>query len=135
MVGQAGLETITASLEEKGLIVEIPMPILRPSRPGKLIRGLLAWLNVSPSNFGELDRLKILALNKGWDGPEAIANIRNALTHAVSRGESKLAFEASQLAMWYLELTILKLCDFQGDYTNRTVLTGPWFRREKVPWA
>lgn len=59
---------------------------------------------------------------KAWDdGPDAITSIRNALVHP--RETAKLpegAYrEAWQLSMWFLDMTLLRLCGYNGTYGNR----------------
>jgi hypothetical protein len=37
--------------------------------------------------------------------------------------------------MWYLELSLLFLFGFEGQYRNRTVFDAPFWLTERVPWA
>jgi hypothetical protein len=83
---------------------------------------------------GQLDRLAILSKQKHWDGPETVAEVRNAIAHPARKDDVGVAFEASQLTMWYLEMALLYLFKFTGECANRTVFHKPWFAREKVPW-
>jgi hypothetical protein len=56
------------------------------------------------------------------DGPEAVTRLRNELVHPKRRLPSKLPAaipEAWQLAQWYIEVMLLKLCGYQGVYSHR----------------
>lgn len=110
------------------------------SRPGlsaaDRLRLLLCGLGV-PTEIP--DRLRALQSRPGkaWDdGPDAITGIRNALVHP--RENAKLPDdsygEAWQLSMWFLDLTFLRLCGYNGTYGNRLRqrYAGDV---EPVPWA
>lgn len=77
------------------------------------------------------------AIRKNWQsGPKAIVEIRNEIVHPnrESNPNSYVCYEALELALWYIELMILKLCEYQGIYSNR--LRQPkWAGEvEYVPW-
>jgi hypothetical protein len=84
---------------------------------------------------GQLHELHDVGMPLSWDGPEAVSEIRNSLAHPARSGQEGVAFEASQLAMWYLEMALLYLFDFKGECANRTVFQKQFQAREKVPWA
>jgi hypothetical protein len=44
-------------------------------------------------------------------------------------------FEAWNLSMWYTELVLLWLFDFDGRYRNRLNLEAGPYETEPVPWA
>ncbi|HRQ34579.1 MAG TPA: hypothetical protein PK361_03065 [Chiayiivirga sp.] len=68
---------------------------------------------------------------KWVDRPHAITEIRNTLVHPDSKVQaSECFFEAWKLSLWYLELSILALCGYQGSYRNRLSQGN----REDVPW-
>ena len=91
-----------------------------------------------------LTALAALAAASGWaDGPKSLVGVRNALVHptkeknekSIDRLDGMNLFEASVLSLWYLELLILYIAGYSGDYSNRTIRTG--FRGqevEPVPW-
>ena len=61
------------------------------------------------------------------DGLDAITKLRNELVHPERRLPGKLSPaipEAWQLAQWYTEVMLLKLCGYQGVYSNR--LKAKW---------
>ena len=97
-------------------------------------RWLLKWLKI-PTDIPE--GAKALANKPGggeWeDGPHALTCIRNEMSHGEKRLEELSDahhVEAWLVATRYLELTVLALCGFEGEYRNR--MTGA---REQVPWA
>ncbi|WP_255549769.1 hypothetical protein [Thermoanaerobacter sp. CM-CNRG TB177] len=77
------------------------------------------------------------------DGPHLFTEIRNSIVHPVKKEKVKaLSFEdrwkAHELGLWYLELTILCLLGYDGDYVNRlkSIDHGLWEGSvEKVPWS
>lgn len=83
--------------------------------------------------IGEVSRLA------GSDGPQAFTAMRNAIIHAhriheVLAAEPKARYETKMLGLWYLELAILWLCGYIGEYRSRfsdprsgpTASTVPW---------
>jgi hypothetical protein len=107
------------------------------------LRLLLESAEIPTTIQSSLQELDAHAKSRGWaDGPEALVGIRNALVHPTVRNVARIAatsayslFEASQLALWYLELILLYLFGFQGKYANRLVMNG-WKGEEvsPVPW-
>ena len=76
----------------------------------------------------------------GWKhGPHAVVSIRNDLIHPKSKlaGMSDYAIdEAWNLGQWYIEMMLLSMLGYQGNYVNRL---APWRDDEQaippVPWA
>ena len=71
------------------------------------------------------------------DGPQTIAHIRNQLVHG---SDEEFGFrtldQAGDLALWYIELLLLWLIDYKGEYYNRIAsLHGGDRKLEPVPWA
>lgn len=68
------------------------------------------------------------------DAPHAITDIRNELVHPVSRKQvTDCFFDAWRLSLWYLELSILAMCGYEGTYTSR--LTAEYVTdSDSVPW-
>jgi hypothetical protein len=123
------------------------------------IRMLAATLGIPtelPATMAALNAKR----GKKWDDiPDAITAVRNKLVHPKSQREkhnisdaiasvqtmlvypakasappSGSHFEAWQLSMWLLDLTLLRLCGHKGDYGNR--LVRRWAGMvEQVPWA
>jgi hypothetical protein len=138
ILAQAALEQLawTYSVRDRKMVSESAFGRRGLSGADKM-RLLLSSLDIPA---GLPDGLRALHAKRGkkWeDGPEAITGIRNALVHP--REKDELAegsyYEAWQLSMWFLDLALLRLCRYEGQYANR--LTTPrWAGRvEPVPWA
>ncbi len=105
------------------------------------IRLLLSHINLSheiPNAFTELQSFDGII-----DGPDAFVRIRNAIVHSqeekrkkITNMHNKAKYEALQLGIWYIELLILYILNFNGIYFNRcsgafTASKG----EQNVPWA
>ncbi len=76
------------------------------------------------------------------DAPEIIVQIRNAIVHsqmerrkALSAIPDRAKYEALQLCLWYIELSLLNIFGYTGDYFNRSL--GAKFSeggKQTVPW-
>lgn len=85
-----------------------------------------------------LQQLGIYAQPNNLDGPEVLTFIRNRLVHPpkpTAVREKVPYYEAYCLAKWYLELAVLSVCGYKGEYSNRTRLRRWVGQVEKVPWA
>lgn len=83
----------------------------------------------------ELSALRAKPGTKWDDSMDAITDLRNGLVHP---GKEKTVpegtyYDAWRLSMWYLDLILLRLCEYQGDYSNRLaqryvgqVVPVPW---------
>lgn len=78
---------------------------------------------------------------EGRDGPKAISELRNAVIHPTDLAgllaiPSDAKEQVLRLAMWYADLALLRLLDYQGRHLNRAgelpIFNG---RGEAVPWA
>lgn len=106
------------------------------------IRILLRESGISLILPSELRHLPKIAAEYNWDdGPQAISELRNAITHQTEKKRIKLAtvsgsarHEAWQLALHYTELVLLRLFDYNGSYVNRhkARVAG---EVESVPWV
>jgi len=76
------------------------------------------------------------------DGPEAFTKIRNALVHGQESKRSELRglelmakYQALQLGIWYVELSLLFILGYKGKYRNRT--SGKLWKDTGtlVPWV
>lgn len=102
------------------------------------LRLLLCALNI-PTDIPKT--LRALSAKRGqqWqDGPDAITCVRNSVVHSHHK-QGKLPpgceCDAWQLAMWFLDLVFLRLCNYQGEYANRLPPHGWKGQSELVPWA
>jgi hypothetical protein len=108
------------------------------------VRLLLQWAGIPvelPTQFGALAARRSRLGQADAAGPELIFDVRNNLVHPPRRieapewpGHSEL-LEAWQLVTWSLELAVLRLLGYQGDYVSRLRLGGWDFDTETVPWS
>lgn len=102
------------------------------------IRLMLNILSIPTGIPNGLVSLRKLGKSRGLEGPEVFTYIRNRLTHPPKQGatsEGLPIYEAYCLAQWYVELTILSACGYNGEYGNRTIIRRWVGQVEKVPWA
>ena len=106
----------------------------------KRLRKLLSALNVPTTIPLRYQALTTFARNR--DACHALVELRNGFVHANERRrrivfgpEGKAATpDASQLALWYQELALLRVLQHRGHYFNRT--TAEWTGQiEPVPWS
>jgi len=134
---QAAIERLSFeySVRSKKLRTMEDFKNLRASDKFRLFFSSLDIPNEVPSN---LSTLQELSRQFNWlDAPHAFTEVRNSLVHPEhkSRGKTdKAIFEAWNLGLWYLEMSILRLCGYEGTYSNRLHL-GKWIGEvEEVPW-
>ena len=108
------------------------------------IRLLLSQLNINhtvPIAFSNLQAF-IDSEKQIIDAPDATVQIRNAIVHSQEEKRKKLSsihykakYEALQLCLWYIEMTLLKILEYDDKYYNRT---SSEFIKSKaiefVPW-
>jgi hypothetical protein len=75
--------------------------------------------------------------SKWTDAPTAFTEMRNYLVHAEHKYDSvnfnPAMHETWYLGLWYIELSLLRLCGYSEQYCNR--LTSKWVGQiEFVPW-
>ncbi|MEL6930812.1 MAG: hypothetical protein AAFO95_19595 [Cyanobacteria bacterium J06600_6] len=91
---------------------------------------LFKELNISsqiPSNSSFLNDLNQFAAQNSWiDSPSIITGMRNAITHAKPQKRNQLhssspmvKIGATHLGLWYLEIALLKIFNYQSFYFNR----------------
>lgn len=127
-------------IEEKKLLIGKDADNISASNK---IRLLLSYLDVSHEVPASLTTLKLIINQEITDGPDAFVQIRNAIVHSQEEKRKKIKnmdlmvkYEALQLGIWYLELSILYILKFEGKYFNRcsgAVFAGEG--EESVPWA
>jgi hypothetical protein len=93
------------------------------------IRILISNLKISyeiPKAFHELNLATFKAESAINDAPEIFVQIRNAIIHSQERKRNMLAklsenvkFQALQLGLWYIELSLLYILKFDDKYFNR----------------
>jgi hypothetical protein len=108
------------------------------------VRLLLQWAGIPaelPSQFRSLEARRGRLGQADAAGPELIFHVRNSLVHPPKRIEEPEwphrdeLLEAWQLATWYLELAVLRLLGYRGEYVSRLRLEGWAVDIEVVPWS
>lgn len=107
------------------------------------VRLLISQLGINGEVQPGLKKLKAFVTeNEYADGPEAVVQIRNAIVHSQQEKRKKLnsistivKYEALQLCIWYIELSLLYILDYTGKYYNRCSGEFILIRGEQlVPW-
>ena len=105
------------------------------------IRALLHHIGVPATVPDHLGRLQAVCDADAFDGPGAITKVRNALAHSTKRkrqlmgsvdGEQR--WQCSQLALQYLELSLLAICGHDGSYARRGWQGWKGDDEVLVPW-
>lgn len=102
------------------------------------LRRLFSSLNIPIDLSENTPKLKKMGEKWKWeDAPHALTEMRNYLVHPKNKYHpEKLGsaiYDAWNLGLWYLELSLLKLCGYSETYCNR--LTAKWVGGvEEVPW-
>ena len=109
------------------------------------IRMLLNWADVPTGVPADQSHLaaKARSFEGHKDGPQAMVWTRNKTVHPPRsphkrRMMSRISVEANYLALWYLDLVLLRLFDHQGDYVNWAKGIGGGYLTdciEQVPWT
>lgn len=139
-VACAGLEMLGWALLQRHGWVEAD--ILRRMDAAAITRLLLSWAGIPaciPDGFASLARRQDSGGSER--GPEVVFAIRNRLLHPPKRLDSpewpgaQDLREAWQLATWYLELVLLRVLGYDGDYWCRLRPGRYGADVEPVPWA
>jgi hypothetical protein len=110
---------------------------------GSSARLLLQWAQIPvglPAESAALQARRGRVGQPSDAGPEMVFAVRNGVIHPPKRlsdpewPTSDELFEAWQLATWYLELVILRLLGYNGEYVSRLQLHGWVGQTEPVPW-
>lgn len=129
-------------IEQKGMLLGKDSENISASNK---IRLLLSQANIdfkAPIGFTNLQAF-IDSTNNVSDAPEAIVYIRNAIVHSqvekrkkLSQIHSKVKYEALQLFIWYIEMTLLRILKFDAIYFNRCSKEVYASKAEmNVPWT
>lgn len=140
---QAAFELLawTLIVEEKKIISQDAFEKLPAADK---LRILLSQCSVPLAVPNSLTNLLKVAREYNWvDGAQALIEIRNAIVHSNPKKRQKVlnrAFEeqieAYELGIWYLELILLNLFEYKGEYWNR-IAKKQWYGEniEFVPWS
>lgn len=89
-----------------------------------------------PVETPELQSLAARSHMNWLDAMHALTEIRNSLVHPEHKRHGQFVrvyYEAWNLGLWYLEMSILAICGYSGTYGNR--LKQRWYGEiEEVPW-
>ena len=84
---------------------------------------------------------ELIAMAKHYNlthGPHTLVAIRNSIVHAnANLGQPSIDtyHEAKQLGLWYVELLLLKMFKYTGEYASRLTEVQRAGATELVPWA
>lgn len=124
----------------KGLLAEFGISLNVP--PDKTCDSLPTFADAfkSPLSLLEhLQRFKQTFKETEQDGAYVFTRIRNDIVHARKEHDlenfSLVKHEACDLGLWYLELVLLRIFDYQGIYASRLQRIRYNGETELVPWA
>ncbi|WP_433930056.1 hypothetical protein AB3662_39735 [Sorangium cellulosum] len=115
--------------------------------PDKLIaadklRLLLDRYHIPMTIPPELTELAKEARSKNWDdGPQALTQVRNETVHPTKGRKARPplhgppVWEAWRLSVWYLEMCLLAILEYNGPYCPRIPAGGNANATKMVPWA
>lgn len=134
---QTGLETLgwVLLVEDKRLLTPEGYEKLWASDKLRLLLGQVGVDRSVPPSFSAL--ASSFGRTDWFDGPHLVTDHRNALVHPSPRNRARIRsaggaqVQAEELSLYYLELSILKVLDYNGSFHNRT---DAW-SHEMVPWA
>lgn len=102
-------------------------------------RLLFAALDIPQDIPAILHETTKLSKAHSWaDAPQALTEIRNEKVHPQHKKRGmfdEALYEAWTLGLWYVEMIILRLCGYTGQYANRLVSRRSPGQVEKVPWV
>jgi hypothetical protein len=113
-------------------------------RAAEVLRVLLVEMEIPldiPTHFESLSAFA--KSNRNCDGPKAVTLFRNAYVHPSPRNRNRLnrvgidsQYEARELSMYYLEMILLRIFDFNGQISSR-IADAEYKGGETrfVPWA
>ena len=108
------------SVEHKKLLTAETFKSLRAADKFRI---LFASLGLPLDISDHTPKLKAKAKKFQWENsPHALTEIRNSIVHPEHKRRGQfddLIDEVWNLGLWYLEISILVLCDYKGTYANR----------------
>jgi len=133
---QAAIERLSFEyvVRQKRMIEKEGFKNLRASDKFRLLFSPLGIPIDIPASLAELQKL---AKQFNWiDAPHVITEIRNSLVHPEHKQRGQFGqtfYHAWNLGQWYLELALLRICNYSGTYSNRLIqrYVGDV---EPVPW-
>lgn len=129
--------TLSNKLRLEFLLCGISLGILCSCPKIKLQRSLLD--SFQPKSTPILEELvEFTSQNNLKDGLHTLTEIRNHITHPKKKYDDltfEVMFNASDLGLWYLELVLLAIFKYQGQYCNRLLNYTQNGQTEQVPWG
>lgn len=141
VMAQTALELLYNWLivEKKKLIIGKDSENINASNKIRLLISQLSISNTIPEKFKNLEKFKIDS--KSIDAIETIVQIRNAIIHSQVEKRKKLSeiptvviYEAVQLSIWYVEMSLLYILNFKSEYSNRCSVGLENSKLELPPW-
>jgi hypothetical protein len=134
----SGIILSQAALERLALAHLETTQVSAASKAATTLRRAWQHLRLPGKIPRDADQLQRGRRKRLWtDSAEAITRVRNELVHPKSRlGVRAHDYipEAWNLSQWYIELFILRLCDYGGPYSNR--FRSRWIGQvENMPWV
>jgi hypothetical protein len=135
---QAAIERLSYefAVKDRRLLTANGFKDLRASEKLRLLFSSLGIPLDIPVETPELQSLTIKSQMNWLDAPQALTEIRNYLVHPERKRRAQFGrvyYEAWNLSLWYLEMSILAICGYSGTYGNR--LKQRWVGEvENVPW-
>ncbi len=143
IMAQTALELIYNWLliEKNGLLIGRDSENINAANKIRLLLSHLKIDNNVPEAFNELQEL-VDSSTEYFDAPEVVVQIRNAIIHSQIEKRKKISalslrskYEALQLCIWYIEMSLLFILEYKGKYTNRcSKELYPSNREINVPW-
>ncbi len=136
---QAAIERLSYeyAVKTKRLITVNGFKDLRASDKFRLLFSSLGISIDISSQTPNLQKLALAREIKWLDAPHALTEVRNSLVHPEHKHRHQFNsafYEAWNLGLWYLELSILRICGYSGSYSNR-LINKHVGTVEDVPWV
>jgi hypothetical protein len=146
ILSQAALELLSwVKLVEKGSISKEDFERKKQfDSTSKKINKLLTECGIPkdiPSEFIDLAKFESQLPYSNNNGACAFVELRNSITHSAPKNRDRFTNtsieaieEAWILGLWYVEMVILKLCNYNDSYFNRIQKKAHFGDLESVPW-
>lgn len=105
------------------------------------LRNLLRWAGIPEQVPPELPALETLRQTHGWDDAAQVPSwLRNQIAHPKPRPDvpgppHEVLWQGTQLAVWYLELVLLRRLGYHGRYGCRLEPGRSAGETRPLPWA
>lgn len=140
IMAQTGLELLYNWLvvEDKNAIQGDDAEKISASNKIRLILSFIGLEKKLPSNYNALHNHFVN--EKNIDGPEAFVRVRNTIVHSnlkkrkqLEKSDNMVRYQALQLGIMYVELTLLYILGYNGKYlprgeSHRKVQPVPWLK-------